>query len=914
MKYKLILLLGLFLAGCADPFDEHASITTVEASVQTSSEEKRTRTADDGLIGDVNFYLFTPEGTLVHHFFTDSQRSLRFECPSGRYRFYVVANYGSDMGNREESAVQALQVACEDSYDALPMSAFEEIDIPRTAGVFRLDPIQVRRNVARIEYDIRIDAALKNAMILEEVRYVNLPAYGTPFSDVPPQTFYDSEAFDADPSAYSGTFYLFPNEQGTVPTIQTQRQRNEDNAPAHATYIQIFARYNETRKVSYVVYLGENNTTDFNVRPNQVQVLSITIKGIDAVDTRMDSYILDHVFDPDRIGDYCIPGTLGGYFMLRGGKTDKAVTARYEWLEGDASHATFQVAGDAVTEFPLLKYKQTFYRFSYAPQIITPMNCRTHHRFVVTDYMDHATSYDVPIRWANKLTVRCQGGTVRSPDALAQELQAGLVRFACMEECRLRAVAPDSCVFEGWYRDYACKDRIASGVEYAHRMTKVAETVYARFVPRQVLIYTEVDTVDFACDNPYTVDRERRAFRVPLGSVCTICTRPTSYIAAWYDSYHFESANWLGFAVPYTFTATEDRTIAPKYFIDHPLDTSGTANCYTFSGEALRSFDATVQGNGRATKNIVPRKIVAGAKAVVLWHTDTSSPVKQVCYRDGRIYFVTVAGGTGANAVIGLLDAGGAVLWSWNIWRTADPDANAQTYPDGRTFMDRNLGSTGARTSNGEAVVSGYGLYYQWGRKDPFIYPNRYCEARPCIDAFYAEGFGPQQTSFSSATTPDWAAAHPTTFINGSELWHDWLSRPNKNLWGNPATTVYDTGGKSVKTIYDPCPPGWKVPDEGAWTDDAFYITDFNGVGYMFLATSSLNKYYYPAGGYLLKGSFVGVDTQAAYWTDSPALVSPQAHSYSEASRAMTADKSGMTKTYGSLRRDAGAMIRCQKE
>lgn len=58
----------------------------------------------------------------------------------------------------------------------------------------------------------------------------------------------------------------------------------------------------------------------------------------------------------------------------------------------------------------------------------------------------------------------------------------------------------------------------------------------------------------------------------------------------------------------------------------------------------------------------------------------------------------------------------------------------------------------------------------------------------------------------------DYAIGHPTTFIASNDKTNDWYysedGSADKSRWG------------SKKTIYDPCPPGYRVPDggdEGVW-------------------------------------------------------------------------------------------------
>ncbi len=55
------------------------------------------------------------------------------------------------------------------------------------------------------------------------------------------------------------------------------------------------------------------------------------------------------------------------------------------------------------------------------------------------------------------------------------------------------------------------------------------------------------------------------------------------------------------------------------------------------------------------------------------------------------------------------------VAWSWHIWRTDAPAEKEAAA--GCTILDRNLGATSVTPGD----VSSYGLYYQWGRKDPFV-------------------------------------------------------------------------------------------------------------------------------------------------------------------------------------------------
>lgn len=136
--------------------------------------------------------------------------------------------------------------------------------------------------------------------------------------------------------------------------------------------------------------------------------------------------------------------------------------------------------------------------------------------------------------------------------------------------------------------------------------------------------------------------------------------------------------------------------------------------------------------------------------------------------------------------------------------------------------MDRNLG---ALTTDCTQPAS-RGLYYQWGRKDPFLYPATCQETVKRADAVYAAGFEYAENDPRSAASPyemmslAWSVSHPTTYMNGVlyEDWEEWASSADwlyghrPNLWGNMTTGMNNISRTSHKSIYDPCPPGWKIP------------------------------------------------------------------------------------------------------
>jgi hypothetical protein len=166
-------------------------------------------------------------------------------------------------------------------------------------------------------------------------------------------------------------------------------------------------------------------------------------------------------------------------------------------------------------------------------------------------------------------------------------------------------------------------------------------------------------------------------------------------------------------------------------------------------------------------------------------------------------------------------------------------------------MMDRNLGATSAVAGE----VGSLGLFYQWGRKDPFL------GAAAVSSNERAVSTGDWATS-SNSITPSLAEQNPMTFYTGSSNY-----LPNES-WD------------SKKTAYDPCPAGWRVPDggsDGTWSkakggSSSFSITGFSN-GLSFGGTFSSNEtVWYPASGCLSNdsGALYYVGDYGYYWSVTP--------------------------------------------
>ncbi len=301
------------------------------------------------------------------------------------------------------------------------------------------------------------------------------------------------------------------------------------------------------------------------------------------------------------------------------------------------------------------------------------------------------------------------------------------------------------------------------------------------------------------------------------------------------------------------------------------LSSSASANCYIVSTAGLYKFK-TVKGNSSKSVGNV-------ASASILWESFGTSEtpeyfdlIKAFCYKDGYIAFQTADTFKEGNAVIAAKDASGIILWSWHIWFTDQPKGQVY-YNNAGTMMDRNLGATSATPGD----VGALGLLYQWGRKDPFlgsssIHFDSVATAKSTIS------WPSAVSSESSNGTIAYATANPTTFIECNSN-NDWYYTGSSSTDNTRWTT-----SESSKSIYDPCPAGWRVPDggdNGVWSkalgsssnfaQSSLYNSSNEGMNFSgkFGCASTI---WYPASGSrsYRDGSLGYVGDYGDYWSASP--------------------------------------------
>lgn len=120
-------------------------------------------------------------------------------------------------------------------------------------------------------------------------------------------------------------------------------------------------------------------------------------------------------------------------------------------------------------------------------------------------------------------------------------------------------------------------------------------------------------------------------------------------------------------------------------------------------------------------------------------------------------------------------------------------------------IMDRNLGAQSPNNTDIEDPIDGFGLYYQYGRKDPFPYVDTSHKLYKINGSTVVTLPTPQPGN----VTMNVGVNNPTIVYHYSHGGghNSWTSSRNNRAWYSPVTI-----SDNKKTIYDPCPDGWQLP------------------------------------------------------------------------------------------------------
>ncbi len=256
------------------------------------------------------------------------------------------------------------------------------------------------------------------------------------------------------------------------------------------------------------------------------------------------------------------------------------------------------------------------------------------------------------------------------------------------------------------------------------------------------------------------------------------------------------------------------------------------------------------------------------------------------------------------NAVIAVKNASGTVMWSWHLWFDHDDVLNTiacknhqgitynftkqtlgfayrkwegSTYDKARVarvIVEQTVANGGVKqrahidiTQNPGNVKEISSTLYQFGRKD----------AMPGVQTVSDGSFTPNGGDHMSIPN---GIQNPGTFYTWGSSWDPGYNQ--YNLWSMENTTTGWNDDAVVKTIYDPCPFGFKMPASNAFTgftttgansstQSEFNVSGDWDMGWNFKGTGTATVYF-PASGYRddYNGSLHDVGNHGYCWSAVP--------------------------------------------
>lgn len=175
----------------------------------------------------------------------------------------------------------------------------------------------------------------------------------------------------------------------------------------------------------------------------------------------------------------------------------------------------------------------------------------------------------------------------------------------------------------------------------------------------------------------------------------------------------------------------------------------------------------------------------------------------------------------GANCIISYRAAASVYSWHWHIWlwpHDLSPVEITNATGVKYNIMPVNLASK--YDSDGVHIKN---WFYQFGRPTPLLCPASYNST----DDHSPGEFGAVDKASSLA---EGLFGHPYYFFCFNSSPYNWFGdKSYYNLWDAACTGTGASDNDTVKTVYDPCPVGWKVPNGNTFTGLSI-LSSANGI------------------------------------------------------------------------------------
>ena len=216
---------------------------------------------------------------------------------------------------------------------------------------------------------------------------------------------------------------------------------------------------------------------------------------------------------------------------------------------------------------------------------------------------------------------------------------------------------------------------------------------------------------------------------------------------------------------------------------------------------------------------------------------------------------------SGANVIIAIGDGTVMQHWSWHIWiwpHDLSPVEITNSTGVKYNIMPVNLASK--YDSDGVHIKN---WFYQWGRPIPMLLSSAWNSTTDHSPGSIFKA--------SKAANLFYGLAYPTQFYYNSSSPYNWFgTKSYYNLWDAACTGTGNSDNDTVKTVYDPCPVGWKVPNGNTFTGLSI-LSSANGIVKMRRYSGDTVGADFPLSGYrsYSDGSLNNVGSNGYVWLSS---------------------------------------------
>ncbi|WP_321480654.1 DUF4906 domain-containing protein [uncultured Bacteroides sp.] len=285
-----------------------------------NSNDISTRAVDESTIHDLHILVYNSSGELTGQSYQTSAPYTVRARSGTNCTIYAIANTGnaslfSGAIADTEAKLKALNTSISSwdeitNFGYLLMTGSKTVDIALGESTLT-DGMTVSRLAAKVTLNVGISAG--SGITLSGYRIYGLPVrsyyvsrpLSTEQSTTDTQTTRAEDAslpanasswtnsgtlVLANVSSFNNTFYMYENRPGVNRAITVQSAKIKANAPAapadSAAYVIIYGKAPGYTSLSWKIYLGANNTTNFNVKRNCQYTYNIILKPNDS-DTRI---------------------------------------------------------------------------------------------------------------------------------------------------------------------------------------------------------------------------------------------------------------------------------------------------------------------------------------------------------------------------------------------------------------------------------------------------------------------------------------------------------------------------------------------------------------------------------------------------------------------------------------------------